>query len=169
MKIELTVLGLLSESNLYGYEIKKKIDYRVGSYVDIKFGSIYYIIKKGLKKGWIIKKENKKEGGTPERTVYELLPEGRQRYKTMLKKYFDKPRLHFDIDFVLMFYDSLSNEQKKNFIEDRTSLVEESLLSIRKKIKDSALSSSKNPQIHLYGYLENHLKAEQSWLRSLKK
>jgi PadR family transcriptional regulator, regulatory protein AphA len=169
MKIELTVLGLLSESNLYGYEIKKKIDYQVGSYVDIKFGSIYYIIKKGLKNGWIVKKENKKESGTPERTIYELLPEGRQRYKSMLKKYFDKPRLHFDIDFVLMFYYSLSNEQKEHFIEDRTSLVEEKLLSIRKKIKNNTHASPKNPKTHLYEYLENHLKAEQAWLRSLKK
>jgi DNA-binding PadR family transcriptional regulator len=169
MKIELAVLGLLSECNLYGYEIKKKMDYRVGSYVNIKFGSIYYVIKKGLKNGWIVKKENKKGAGTPERTVYELLPEGRQRFKTMLKKYFDKAALHFDIDFILMFYDSLSAEQKEHFFEDRMSLVEDRLLSIREKIKSNTLPSKKNQRNHLYGYLENHLKAEQAWLKSLKK
>ncbi len=169
MRIEITVLALLSEDNLYGYEIKKKIDERVGSYTDIKFGSIYYVIKKALKNGWIIKKENRKKTGNPERTIYELLPEGRQRYKTILKNYFNKSRLHFDIDFVLMFYDSLSNEQKENFIDDRKSLVEERLFSIRKKMRDDNSVSHKNPQMYLYKYLEHHLKAEQTWLRSLKK
>jgi DNA-binding PadR family transcriptional regulator len=169
MRVELTVLGLLSESNLYGYEIKKKINERVGCDVDIKFGSIYYIINKALKKGWIEKNGNAKGTGAPERIIYELLPEGRQRYKNMLKKYFDNIRLHFDIDFVLMFYDSLSEEQKNNFINERTSLVKEKLLSIKEKIRNDTSRSSKNPQIHLYKYLENHLRAEQAWLKSLSK
>ncbi len=169
MKIELAVLGLLSEGNLYGYEIKKRMDYRVGSYVNIKFGSIYYEIKKGLKNGWLIKKENIKGTGTPEKIIYELSPEGRKRFKSTLKKYFDKARLHFDIDYVLMFYDTLSGEQKELFIEERLKLVEEKLLSVREKIQNHALSSKNNPQEHLYKYMENHLKAEQTWLRSLNK
>lgn len=169
MRVELTVLGLLSENNLYGYEIKKKMDERVGNYVDIKFGSIYYVIKKGLKNGWIARTGSKKKTGAPERVIYELLPEGRQRYKSLLKKYFNKVRLHFDIDFILMFYNSLSDEQKEHFIEDRKYLVEENLLSIREKITNDKSVPAGNTQIHLYKYLENHLKAEQAWLRSLNK
>ena len=42
MKIEITVLGLLMEENLYGYEIKKKIEERLEDYVDIKFRSAYF-------------------------------------------------------------------------------------------------------------------------------
>jgi DNA-binding PadR family transcriptional regulator len=33
MKIEITILGLLMEGNLYGYEIKKKIVERLEDYV----------------------------------------------------------------------------------------------------------------------------------------
>ncbi len=53
MRIELTILGLLMKGNLYGYDIKKKILEVSGGFVDTKFGSIYYAIKKSQNKGWI--------------------------------------------------------------------------------------------------------------------
>ena len=63
MKIEITILGLLMEGNLYGYEIKKKIVERLGEYVDIKFGSIYYAIKKAVENEWVKRVGTEKDGG----------------------------------------------------------------------------------------------------------
>lgn len=168
MRIELTILGLLIESNLYGYEIKKKIVERLEGFLDIKFGSIYYAIKKAVKNGWVKKIGTEKEGGNPERYIYQILPAGKKYYKKLLKQYFENNLIHFDIDIVLMFLSSLTDEQLEQFIEDRTITVKDKLASIREKKKDASKETGKNAQTLLYSYLENHLKAEQAWLKSFK-
>lgn len=164
MKIEITILGLLMEGNLYGYEIKKKIVERLGDYVDIKFGSIYYAIKKAVDNGLVKRVGTEKEGGNPERYIYQILPAGRKYFKKLLKQYFDHNMIHFDIDIVLMFFKSLSDEQKEMFIEDRKDLIKEKQVELKQKAESEPKESS---TYHLYNYLENHLKAEVNWLKSL--
>jgi DNA-binding PadR family transcriptional regulator len=166
MKIEITILGLLMEGNLYGYEIKKKIVERLEDYVDIKFGSIYYAIKKSVENGWVKRVGTEKESGNPERYVYEILPAGKKHYKKLLKQYFDTNFIHFDVDIVLMFFDFLSEEQKEQFLEERTSLIKEKIDSIKEKI-DRDTEEEKSYR-HILLYLEHHLKAELNWLKTLK-
>ena len=169
MKIEITILGLLMEGNLYGYEIKKKIVERLEDYVDIKFGSIYYAIKKAVENEWVKKVGTEKDGGNPERYIYQIMPAGRKYYKKMLKQYFDQHMIHFDIDIVLMFFNTLNPEMKEQFIEDRLETVKDKLDYIRRKTEEESKLPETDSQLHIYTYLENHLKAELSWLRSLKK
>ncbi|HSV97357.1 MAG TPA: PadR family transcriptional regulator [Spirochaetota bacterium] len=169
MKIEITILGLLMEENLYGYEIKKKIVERLEDYVDIKFGSIYYAIKKAVDNGWVKRVGTEKEGGNPERYIYQIMPAGRKYYRKMLKQYFDHTMIHFDIDIVLMFYNSLIPEQKEAFIEDRMEAVKEKLANIKEKVDEEMKLPEEKSHIHVFTYLENHLKAELTWLKSLKK
>lgn len=169
MKIEITILGLLMEGNLYGYEIKKKIVERLEDYVDIKFGSIYYAIKKAVENEWVKKVGTEKDGGNPERYIYQIMPAGRKYYKKMLKQYFDQHMIHFDIDIVLMFFNTLNPEMKEQFIEDRLETVKDKLDYIKKKTEEESKLPENDSQLHIYTYLENHLKAEISWLRSLKK
>jgi DNA-binding PadR family transcriptional regulator len=169
MKIEITILGLLMEENLYGYEIKKKIVERLEDYVDIKFGSIYYAIKKAVDNAWVKRVGTEKEGGNPERYIYQIMPAGRKYYKKMLKQYFEHTLIHFDIDIVLLFYNSLAPEQKESFIEDRIEAVKEKLSAIKEKIDEEMKLPEDRSHIHVFTYLENHLKAELGWLRSIKK
>jgi DNA-binding PadR family transcriptional regulator len=164
MKIEITILGLLMEGNLYGYEIKKKIVERLGDYVDIKFGSIYYAIKKAVDNNYVKRVGTEKEGGNPERYIYQILPSGRKYYKKILKQYFDHTMIHFDIDIVLMFYNSLSEEQKEMFIEDRKDLIKDKMTELKEKMDAEPKESS---ALILYNYLENHLRAEMNWLKTL--
>ncbi len=165
MKVLLTILGLLNMGNLYGYEIKKKINENSSDYVDAKFGSIYYAIRKSLKSGWIKQKGSEKEEGNPERYVYQITPEGKKYYKKGIRKYFENNDLHFDIDILLLFISSLDNEQKENYIEEKTDLLNSKLSKIKEDIKNLPKSSDKH---NIYAYIENHLKAELSWIKSLK-
>lgn len=169
MRIELTILGLLIESNLYGYEIKKKIVERLEDFLDIKFGSIYYALKKAVKNGWVKRIGTEKEGGNPERYIYQIMPLGKKYYKKMLRQYYEQNMIHFDIDIVLMFLNSLSAEQRVQFVEDRMVVVKDKLISIREKMKEEAKMPEENSQLHLYSFLENHLKAELAWLKLFKK
>jgi DNA-binding PadR family transcriptional regulator len=167
MKIEITILGLLMEENLYGYEIKKKIVERLEDYVDIKFGSIYYAIKKAVDNGWVKRVGTEKDSGNPERYIYEIMPNGKKHYKKLLKQYFDKILIHFDIDIVLMFINYLTDDQKKQFIEQRMSLIKDKLEAIKKKIDEEKSQPGELSYHEIFTYLEHHLKAEMSWLKSL--
>ncbi len=169
MKIEITILGLLMEGNLYGYEIKKKIVERLKDYVDIKFGSIYYAIKKAVDNDWVERVGTEKDGGNPERYIYEIKPAGRKHYRKLLKQYFEHNLVHFDIDIVLMFLNTLTPEQKDQFVEDRIEAVKQKLGEIKEKIQESADEPEEQSQLHLYTYLESHLKAELAWLKMVKK
>lgn len=168
MKIEITILGLLMERNLYGYEIKKKIVERLEDYVDIKFGSIYYAIKKAVNNGWVKRVGTEKESGNPERYVYEILPVGRKHYKKLLKQFFDQNLIHFNIDIVLMFLNSLTLEQKEQFVEDRTQLIREKLDSIKGKIATEKNSQEESSNYFVLTYIESHLKTELEWLQTVK-
>jgi len=167
MKIEITILGLLMEGNLYGYEIKKKIVERLEDYVDIKFGSIYYAIKKAVENGWVKRVGTEKESGNPERYIYDILPAGKKHYKKLLKQYFDQHLIHFDIDIVLMFFNSLGDDQKNLFIEERKDIIEEKLEDIDVKLSEQKSLSAEESQIHILSYIKEHLKAELIWLNSV--
>lgn len=168
MKIEITILGLLMEGNLYGYEIKKKIVDRLGEYVDIKFGSIYYAIKKAVDNEWVKRVGTEKDGGNPERYIYQILPAGRKYYKKLLKQYFDATLIHFDIDIVLMFLGSLEKDQKESFVEERKEHLREKLNELKERIDAEEKKKGPENNVYLYNYLESHLKAELSWLKTLE-
>ena len=167
MKIEITILGLLMQENLYGYEIKKKIVESLEDYVDIKFVSIYYAIKKAINKGLLKKVGTEKESGNPERYVYEILPAGRKYYKKLLKQYFEKNLIHFDIDIVLMFLNFFTKEQREQFVEERISIIKDKLDSIKEKIGAEKKVADEKSNVDILTYIEFHLKAELSWLKSL--
>lgn len=168
MKIDITILGLLMEDNLYGYEIKKKIVERLDDYVDIKFGSIYYAIKKAVDSGWVKKVSTEKDSGNPERYVYEILPAGKKHYKKLLKQYFDQNQIHFDVDIILMFYKFLQDEYRSQFKEDRLDLIAEKMTAINKKLENEKSVPDDQSYKHLLQYLKLHLEAEKKWLESLK-
>ncbi|OHD69549.1 MAG: hypothetical protein A2W19_00635 [Spirochaetes bacterium RBG_16_49_21] len=167
MKIEITVLGLLMEENLYGYEIKKKIEERLEDYVDIKFGSIYYAIKKAVDNGWVKRVGTEKDSGNPERYIYEIMPNGKKHYKKLLKQYYEKTLIHFDIDIVLMFLNSLTEDQRRQFIEQRLSILKIKSEALKNKIEREKGGDDEKSYLPIFSYLEHHLKAEMSWLKSL--
>jgi len=169
MKIEITILGLLMDGNLYGYEIKKKIVERLEDYVDIKFGSIYYAIKKAVDNGWVKRVGTEKDSGNPERYVYEILPAGKKHYKKLLKQYFDKVLIHFDIDIVLMFLKNLLPDQKELFVEERILLIKKKLEAIKDKMEEEKKVPEDRSYYRVFSYLEHHLKAELNWLKSVNK
>ena len=76
--------------------------------------------------------------------------------------------IHFDIDIVLMFLNSLSAEQREQFLEDRKEEITNKLTAIKGKIAvESKTTQGEFSQLPVYTYLEHHLKAEMAWLKTL--
>ena len=77
--LDLLVLHLLSEREMYGYEIVTELDKRSQSVFQMKEGTLYPLLHRLEKEGAVTAYEEKKEGRT--RRYYRLTRRGRGRLK----------------------------------------------------------------------------------------
>ena len=75
--LDLLVLHLLSEGEMYGYEIVTELDKRSQSVFQMKEGTLYPLLHRLEKEGAVSAWEEKKEGRT--RRYYRLTRKGRGR------------------------------------------------------------------------------------------
>ncbi|MEZ5338973.1 MAG: PadR family transcriptional regulator [bacterium] len=115
---DLVVLGLLSDSPRYGYEIKMIIDNVMSHIVDISSGSLYYGLKKLENNGFVRETGTERVGNRPERSVYEITDDGRRMLRRELPKViFPHSRPIFPVNLGLYFLDAISEkEQCRRFL-----------------------------------------------------
>lgn len=78
---ELAILGLIAEAPRHGYEIEQVLEQRnMRRWADIGFSSIYYLLSKLEKKGWIRSEMQPAAGKGPARRVYRILPAGQDAW-----------------------------------------------------------------------------------------
>jgi DNA-binding PadR family transcriptional regulator len=76
--LELAVLGLLHESPLHGYELRKRLNLLLGWGRLLSYGSLYPALKRLLRAGWITEVTATSPGvSRRQRIVYQITPEGR--------------------------------------------------------------------------------------------
>ena len=83
---ELAILSLVAESDRYGYEIEQVLEARgMRAWTDVGFSSIYYLLKKLERKGFVASERQAPAGRGKARVVYGLLPQGAQALKRGLQ------------------------------------------------------------------------------------
>ena len=89
--IELAVLGLLQESPLHGYELRKRLNALLGSLRAFSYGSLYPCLKSLLRAGLIAQEAPADAGdagpagtGRRSRIVYALTPDGKEHLQELL-------------------------------------------------------------------------------------
>ena len=76
--LELAVLGLLHESPLHGYELRKRLNLLLGWGRLLSYGSLYPALKRLLRAGWITEATVANPGvSRRQRIVYQITPAGR--------------------------------------------------------------------------------------------
>jgi len=79
--LELAVLGLLHESPLHGYELRKRLNLLLGWGRLLSYGSLYPALKRLLRAGWITEVTATSPGvSRRQRIVYQISPAGRQYF-----------------------------------------------------------------------------------------
>ena len=164
MRVELIVLGFLMTENLSGYDIKRKTEEQLKGFSDLKAGSIYYALRKANKNNWIKKVATEKEEGTPDKFIYKILPAGKKHFKNLLKEYFQNTFIHFNADMLLLHIDGLTQLQREEFLEERTEFIKMKMDHVKEASHNNI---TKINYKHILTYLEQHLKAEMTWLKSL--
>lgn len=75
---QLALMSLLAEKPMHAYEIDQVIDDRgMREWTRIGFSSIYYLLNKMEKAGWLLKNTAASDIGGPDKSVFSLSPSGR--------------------------------------------------------------------------------------------
>ena len=83
--MELAVLGLLQQSPMHGYELRKRLNAMLGSLRAFSYGSLYPCLKDLVARGWIVEdgpaeQETAPLAGRRSKIVYKLTAEGKEHF-----------------------------------------------------------------------------------------
>jgi DNA-binding PadR family transcriptional regulator len=89
--LEFAVLGLLHDSPMHGYELRKRLNTLLGAFRALSYGTLYPALKALLAAG-LIREAGQGEGPAPAlagkraRIVYELTAEGKERFHALVSE-----------------------------------------------------------------------------------
>jgi DNA-binding PadR family transcriptional regulator len=88
--LELAILGLLTESPMHGYELRKRLSTTLGAFRALSYGSLYPTLRKLRDAGWISEEQPQlpaADGGGLSRRgkrVYQLTADGKEHFGELL-------------------------------------------------------------------------------------
>jgi DNA-binding PadR family transcriptional regulator len=135
--LELAILGILHESPMHGYELRKELITKIGAFrAAISYGSLYPTLRRLQSENWIT--EGTPDPDAPEsaadipamtsrrgRVVYKITAEGKERFQELLAQAgpetFDDPG--FGVHFA--FFARTDQQTRLRILEGRRRRVEE--------------------------------------------
>jgi DNA-binding PadR family transcriptional regulator len=118
----LFVLGTLAASGpLHGHQIRQQAQAdRTDRYTDIQVGSLYGALKRMAREGLVREVRTERVGNRPERTVYEITPEGQQALSAIREAVLHKISLpHDPFDLALKQARDMAEEDLAQIVADR--------------------------------------------------
>jgi DNA-binding PadR family transcriptional regulator len=165
--LELAVLGLLHESPLHGYELRKRVNTLLGPLRAISYGSLYPCLKEMLADGLLAADDAVSESGAGRRSriVYKLTAEGKERLQDQLAE--GGPSAWDDESFGVRFafFAQTDADVRLRILEGRRSRLEE------RREKVSALARTRDKLDRYTLELQQHglesVDREVRWLGEL--
>jgi len=134
--LELAVLGLLHETPMHGYELRKRLNSVLGAFRAFSYGSLYPCLKELLRQGLIAEEAPSPGGAKPlagrkSKIVYRLTAEGKERLQDLLGQ--AGPAAWEDDGFGVhfAFFGLTRADIRLRILEGRRSRLEERLDSVR--------------------------------------
>ncbi len=85
--LQLAILGLLHESPLHGYELRKRLNALLGPFRAISYGSLYPCLREMVALGWIAESDvipTGEVGSRRSKIVYKLTADGKEKLQEQL-------------------------------------------------------------------------------------
>jgi DNA-binding PadR family transcriptional regulator len=175
--LELAILGLLHESPLHGYELRKRLNAVLGAFRVLSYGTLYPCLRELVTRGWIA--EDTAGTSRPEshtgaigsgsrraRIVYELTTDGLAQFQSLLAQ--SGPAAWEDDTFNVhfAFFARTEADVRLRILEGRRSRLEERLDSFR------SAAAQRRERLDLYTTeLQRHglesVEREVRWLSEL--
>jgi DNA-binding PadR family transcriptional regulator len=129
--LELAVLGLLHESPMHGYELRKRLNAVLGWGRVLSYGSLYPALKKMLKAGWIAEHVESTTSGVGvsrrQRITYELTEAGNNRFTSLMSEAGPSSWEDDNFDVRFAFFSRTDMEIRLRILEGRRTRLEERL------------------------------------------
>ncbi|MFF5262543.1 helix-turn-helix transcriptional regulator [Actinomadura viridis] len=170
--LELAVLGLLHESPMHGYELRKRLNALLGMFRAFSYGSLYPCLKQLLAKGLIVEDRPEEPNvalalqSRRSKIVYKLTADGKERLQQLLTE--AGPAAWEDEGFGVhfAFFSHTRADVRLRILEGRRSRLEERLESVR-----AALARTRERVDSYTLELQNHglesVEREVRWLNEL--
>ena len=141
---ELAVLGLLAESAMHGYELRKRLNATLGSFRAFSFGSLYPTLRRLQTEGFIATEEPVVDvdavplSSRRSRVVYRITAEGKERLADLLGD--AGPQSWSDDGFGvhLAFFSRTNSDARMRILEGRRRRVEERREGLRSAVTRAA-------------------------------
>ena len=165
--LELAVLGLLHESPMHGYELRKRLNLVLGWGRVLSYGSLYPALKKMLRAGWISEEaaEAPATASRRQRIVYELTPAGNDRFAQLLSDAGPAAWEDGDFDVRFAFFGRTDREIRLRILEGRRTRLEERLARVEQQLARLRADDTYAAELQRHG-LES-VQREVSWLSGL--
>jgi DNA-binding PadR family transcriptional regulator len=135
--LEFAVLGLLRESPMHGYELRKRLNTSLGVFRAFSYGTLYPCLKTLVANGWLIEETGSAAeataalAGRRAKIVYRLTAEGKEHFEQLLSQ--TGPDAYEDETFAarFAFFGQTSRDVRMRVLEGRRSRLEERLEKMR--------------------------------------
>jgi DNA-binding PadR family transcriptional regulator len=140
--LELSVLGLLADTPMHGYELRKRLGAVLGAFRAFSYGSLYPCLKDLVARGWIIEDisdapasgkaaKPARASGRRSRIVYKLTADGKEALQEMLAE--AGPSAWEDDNFGVhfAFFAQTDADTRMRILEGRRNRLEERLDGVR--------------------------------------
>jgi DNA-binding PadR family transcriptional regulator len=125
--LEMAVLGLLHESPLHGYELRKRLNLLLGWTRLLSYGSLYPALKRMLRDGVVTEVTNPASVSMRQRITYQITDKGREEFATEVTD--DGPSAWEDESFNMRFafFSRTSADVRLRILEGRRTRLQERL------------------------------------------
>lgn len=163
---EVILLRLLNRSDYYGYQLDRIIEENsIRRWADIGFSSIYNILNKMEKKGYVGSRFEK-EYGSPRRKVYFITEEGRIELSGEVKRMLREPaELHDDFTVGIVVSDVLNEDDFARCLADYRKHLSSRLEFLEKKLPRAV--REKEHVMLAFDRVRHLTEAEIRWIDSL--
>ena len=137
--LELAVLGLLHDSPMHGYELRKRLNGVLGVFRALSYGTLYPALKSLLVEG-LIREAGQVEGPAPAlagkraRIVYELTAEGKERFQSLVRQPGPSAWEDGTFDVHFAFFARTDADTRLQILEGRRSRLQERLDGVRQSM-----------------------------------
>ncbi|WP_379128092.1 PadR family transcriptional regulator [Paenibacillus sp. sgz500958] len=168
--LDFIILGMLMDSTMSGYDLKKTIDSSIGTIYKASYGSLYPALKKLTEKGMVSLTET---DSSKNKKLYSLVPTGRQAFLDWLSGPLQGPRNEQLIR--IFFFDYLDEETRQRRFNEYLFKLEQEIQTLEtvKNIVDGELAGIPQPENYYYrvsvlGYGLKHYQMEKQWITDIQ-
>jgi DNA-binding PadR family transcriptional regulator len=127
--LAVAVLGLLVEQPRHPYDIAYTMQQRhMHEHIKLSMGTLYHVVEQLQRLGWIRPTETAREGRRPERTTYEVTPEGHRQLLDRVRQLVAEPaREYSTFEAGLTFLHQLPRDEAVALLRRRADALREQI------------------------------------------